>query len=369
MQVTNKEAIVKFDNAIGVGNAAGEASIGARMASLVGGQLMKGICTGLLLLGSMHAYADYIHMPYSRGWTDNFYDQGFSASFSPSRDLTVGSVLQSVKIQNKMTYNSSCSVTKTVTVNGAPVAGMAGTYQTNVPGIGVRFYVTSGWGGSGNAMIQAPSSEVLAPNVSSGQPIFYTQTDLVVTGPIGSGTLTTLPSMTLQYSGACLNDPATPSTTPHSLAITPGTAITGATCSVTTTLVEVTMPPISADGFASVGSTKGPTPLNLGVSCSQAAINVNVTLTDASNISNRSTTLGLTPGSSAAGVGLQILNGGIPVAYGPDSAVAGNQNQWFVGKSTVGVMNIPLTARYIRTAGALALGTVNSAATFTMSYQ
>ncbi|MEA3086947.1 MAG: hypothetical protein QOC89_4644, partial [Paraburkholderia sp.] len=159
------------------------------------------------------------------------------------------------------------------------------------------------------------------------------------------------------------------STSPHSLTIMPGTVIIGSTCGVTTPAVSVDLPPISADGFATIGSTKGSAALKLGVNCSQAAINVNVTLTDASDVSNRSTTLGLAPGSSAAGVGLQILNGTSPVAYGPDSAVAGNPNQWFAGKSTVGAMDIPLTVRYVRTPGALMVGTVKGTATFTMSYQ
>ncbi|MFM0044569.1 fimbrial protein [Paraburkholderia sediminicola] len=330
---------------------------------------MKALCAGLLLLGSIHAYADYIHLPYAKGWTDNFDNISFSASFAPSRDLPIGSVLQTVKIQNQITYSATCSVTKTITVDGTPVPSMTGTYQTNVPGIGVQFYVTSGWGGSPNPLIQAPSSETLAPSSSGGQPIFYTRADLVVTGPVGNGTLTTLPSMAIQYSGGCLNDPNSPSTSPHSLALNPGTVITGQTCSVTTPSLNVTLLPISADGFATVGSTKGSAPVNLGLNCSKAGINVNIALTDASDGSNRSTTLGLAPGSSAAGVGLQILNGTKPVAFGPDSAVAGNLNQWLVGKSSVGMMSIPLTVRYIRTAGALTLGTVKGTATFTMSYQ
>ncbi|MFM0361417.1 fimbrial protein [Paraburkholderia sediminicola] len=369
MQVTSKEATMKSNNAKRAGSAAGAASIGARTASVLGEQFMKGLCAGLLLLGSMHACADSVHIPYARGWTDDFYNQGFSASFSPSRDLPIGTVIQSVQVQNQMTYNATCTVTKTVTVNGTPVAGMTGTYQTNVPGIGVQFYLTSGWGASANPLIQAPSSETLAPGSSTGQPIFYTRTDLVVTGPVGNGTLTTLPSLTLQYSGDCLNDPAKPSTSPHSLTLNPGTVITGRTCSVTTPSLNVTLPPISADGFATIGSAKGTAPVNLGLNCSEAGINVNITLTDASDVSNQSTTLGLASGSSAAGVGLQILNGTKPVAFGPDSALAGNLNQWLVGKSSVGAMSIPLTVRYIRTTGALTLGTVKGAATFTMSYQ
>lgn len=86
-------------------------------------------------------------------------------------------------------------------------------------------------------------------------------------------------------------------------------------------------------------------------------------------MSNVSTTLGLTTGSTATGVGLQVINGGTTIGYGPDSALIGTTNQWSAGTASGGVMKIPLTAQYVRTAGSLTPGKVTAAATFTMSYQ
>ncbi|WP_414693365.1 fimbrial protein [Paraburkholderia madseniana] len=90
---------------------------------------------------------------------------------------------------------------------------------------------------------------------------------------------------------------------------------------------------------------------------------------DASNVSNTSSTLSLTPDSTAKGVGLQILNGTTPIAYGPDSPVAGKMNQWSAGMAAGGTMNIRLTALYIRTTVPLTPGTIKGVATFTMAYQ
>jgi type 1 fimbria pilin len=112
----------------------------------------------------------------------------------------------------------------------------------------------------------------------------------------------------------------------------------------------------------------GATPFKIGLNCVKGT-NVNLTLTDASNVSNRSTMLSLSPDSTGGGVGLQILNGSEPVAFGPDSTDIGNTNQWSAGTASGGITDIPLTVRYVRTASPLMPGTVKGLATFTMSYQ
>jgi type 1 fimbria pilin len=130
----------------------------------------------------------------------------------------------------------------------------------------------------------------------------------------------------------------------------------------------VTLPKVFVADLTSEGATAGATQFAIGLTC-PLGIAVNVTLTDASNGSNRTNIAKLAPGSSAEGLGLQILNGSGPVAYGPDSSIIGNANQWLAGKSSNGQMSVPLTARYIRTSGPLVPGSVKGAITFTMSYQ
>lgn len=145
------------------------------------------------------------------------------------------------------------------------------------------------------------------------------------------------------------------------------TSIVATTCTVTTPSVNVTLPTVNASALSPVGTTVGNTNLSIGLSC-QAGANVYVTLTDATNPGNTSSNLTLASGSTATGVKLRMLNsGGSPVSYGPDSAVAGNPNQWLIGASA-STTRIPLTAQYIST-GTVGPGTVKGLATFTMSYQ
>ncbi|MCA8298849.1 type 1 fimbrial protein [Burkholderia sp. AU30198] len=137
-------------------------------------------------------------------------------------------------------------------------------------------------------------------------------------------------------------------------------------CDVTTTDVRVPMPPVSSGKLNGVGTTAGDTGFNIGLSC-KAGSNVFVTLTDLTDVTNRSDLLTLAQGSSATGVKLRVTRNGQPVFYGPDSAAIGNENQWYVAPSS-GLTNIPLSAQYVAT-GPVSAGTVKGVATFTMSYQ
>lgn len=137
-------------------------------------------------------------------------------------------------------------------------------------------------------------------------------------------------------------------------------------CDVTTGDLRVPMPPVSTGKLNGVGTTAGDTGFTIGLSC-QAGSNVFITLTDLTDVSNRSDLLTLAPGSSATGVKLRVKKGDQPVNYGPDSASVGNQNQWLVGPSS-GLTSIPLSVQYVAT-GPVSAGTVKGVATFTMSYQ
>jgi type 1 fimbria pilin len=137
---------------------------------------------------------------------------------------------------------------------------------------------------------------------------------------------------------------------------------------VTQASVAVTLPTVSTGAFSSrVGSIAGSQPFSLSFNCSAGA-KVSITLTDNVYPANRSDTLQLTADSTAKGIGIQVLRNGSPVLFGADSAAAGNTNQWLIGDSPNGTLQLPLTARYVSTAPVSA-GTVKALATFTMSYQ
>jgi type 1 fimbria pilin len=275
-----------------------------------------------------------------------------------SRDVPVGTVLgdssYNLGLESK---EITCDMKKDVTVNGTPTPGDSSTFQTNIPGLGVRFYITQGWNG---AFVRVPASETLSPK--SIQTQHFTKAELVVTGPLGSGTLTTLPSMQIGFSGSCITPVI------QTEYIKPGSVISARTCSVSNPSVAVPLQKVDEKDLPGIGSTAGNTGFEIKVNCA-AGTQVYMTMTDASTPSNRSSTLSLSADSTAKGAALQILRGGTLVFYGPDSAVAGTQNQWSVGNAAGGILNVPLSARYIRTADTLTSGTVKGNATFTMSYQ
>jgi type 1 fimbria pilin len=287
----------------------------------------------------------------------------FPGSISVARDKSVGSEITNASQSLGIGYptGTTCTVTKTTTVNGTQVPGMTGVYATNVQGIGVSWYITANWD---NSFDLAPASNNLPPRAAGGA-AHYTMAKLIVTGPIGSGALTSIPSMTVSFSGPCL--------TPLSVTqeVAPGSAIVSQSCSIDagSKNIPVTLPLATINQFSGIGSTTSSQGFNIRLNCA-AGTKVAMTLTDKTNPSNISTTLTAASSSSTQGVGIQILNGATPVAFGPDSAVAGTKNQWAVSSSTAsGILDIPLTARYIKTSATIVPGNLSALATFTTSYQ
>ncbi|WP_375336524.1 fimbrial protein [Caballeronia sp. EK] len=126
------------------------------------------------------------------------------------------------------------------------------------------------------------------------------------------------------------------------------------TCRVINTNVAVDLPQVNTVAFSSgTGAVAGARAFSLLLTCSTGAtvsITVSITVTDSVDPANHGSTLQLASGSTAQGVGVQLLNSsGAPIAFGPDSATPGNTNQWTVGASPNGTLQIPMTARYVRT--------------------
>lgn len=279
-----------------------------------------------------------------------------------NRDRGPGVIQKDTSTEFIEAKDIGCTSLKTVTVNGTPVAGDPTTFKTNLDGIGIRFSTTTGWDGFGWSPA-APYSETLPPTSALAGRVLL-RAELIFTGPHSAGILTHAPSMTVTFSGACYP------TVSRTVSIKPGMAFKHYSCEVTTPSVQVPLPAVTQASLPAVNATAGETPFALGFLCPPGmGTDIHLTLTDASNIANRSTTLGLAPGSAASGVGLQILHDDTVAAYGPDSAMARTENQWLVGHATEGAWEIPLRVRYIRTQEKLGPGSVVGKATFTMSYQ
>lgn len=187
--------------------------------------------------------------------TGSLANLAFPASMTISRDASIGTVLSSEPANVGLSASGvTCDVQKNVTVNGTAVSGDAQTLQTNVPGIGVRFYITNGWNGG---FVQVPISQTLVS--PTGSTAHYTRADLVVTGPVGAGSLTTLPSMNVTFTGSCIT---TATTTQY---LTTGSAIASNTCSVTTPALVFNLPKGLSKNLSTVGATTGDITLPIGL--------------------------------------------------------------------------------------------------------
>jgi len=285
-----------------------------------------------------------------------------SSALSVPRDKVVGTTMLATSSNPGLAWSGiSCTITKTITINGTLVPGYANVYQTGVGGLGIIFYHTQNVSGG---FITNNDPETLT-GLSNGSTNHYVQAAFYVTGPVQNGQLLTanLPTMNIAYSGSCIT------TVSATFTWSANIPVTALTCTVTTPTVSVPLPSVPLTSLLPVGTVSSLSTGNtatIGLSCASGS-NVYVTLTDANNAGNRSTTLSLNPSSTAHGVALRLFNGSTPVSFGPDSAVAGTQNQWLVGASS-GVSSIPLTVQYLST-GPVTAGSVSAAATFTMSYQ
>lgn len=241
-------------------------------------------------------------------------------------------------------------------------------YNTSVPGVGF-------------AMMAKDPNYPFKP-VSHNQVELYGRTHnkpqfwgldgrvfFVATGPVSAGTISSQQLASFIISDADIASPGFHSVILSTVHISPPAK---PTCQITTTAVVLPLGQVPIRSFGAVGSTAGNVSRNISLSCAGGGgdtRDVFITVTDQTQPSNRSTTLTLSSDSNAKGVAVQLLRGGTLISYGADSATVGNQNQWFVGSTGNGTVNIPISARYVRTAQDISPGTANGRATFTMAYR
>lgn len=254
-----------------------------------------------------------------------------------------------------------------------PVSGFADVYQTNVQGLGIRYTFDAPACNASNVRMTDGQMKLTCP-VSGPMdgpymPINITVTpSFVATGiiPLGARTLSTVPLVSISYWTS--DDPTNGWDQPPLYTGAASGRIIHA-CSINQPDASVTLPTVNSSAFSGgVGSVAGPQSFSLVFSCGSGA-QVSIVLTDNTDPSNRSNVLTPTADSTAKGIGIQILNDrGAPVSFGPDSSEPFTTNQWVIGRSPDGRLEVPLIARYIRTGNVVA-GTIRALATFTMSYQ
>ncbi len=286
------------------------------------------------------------------------------------RDSVVGTILFDSQWVATPQDRANCSGTGTNSAGYVdpmtPVPGMANVYETGVAGIGIK---ASWWNGTDtshtmdNATAVMTSPMAVWGTYTSKLYTFYTglfRVQLIKTGQVLPGNFNLPVKLaTGNYGSAEINI----------LQLSNNNAsVTAPACTVQESAISVTMPVGKGRDMPTVGSTTGDTGFKISIYCS-SPVSVSMTMTDAANPTNVSSTLSLNPASTAKGVGYQIVYNGREISYGPDSAIAKNVNQFNIGASSiVGALTIPFTARYVRT-GPITPGSADANATFTMSYQ
>lgn len=232
-------------------------------------------------------------------------------------------------------------------------------YSTNIPGIGytsihgqISDCPSGGTGSTGNSYLTPPFNFSPQAGGSGFGPTFSFA--LVKTGVIESGTL--IPGLYTHsdYDGQRYSDITLGSATP----------ITGLSCTLNDTNIQVPLNDVPADKFSGIGSTPKSQDFTVGLQCnSQANISASLNGEQSADTSDDSVMALTNAGSAnvATGVGVQILYNGTPLKIG--SAVS-------FGTAEANVQKLyPFTARYYQTKETVSAGEANTTATLNITYQ
>ncbi|QGH59850.1 fimbrial protein [Serratia proteamaculans] len=294
------------------------------------------------------------------------------------RDAAVGSQIGSEVMSGSVnfyscqnafldTYGISWGVksygTYVTTINGRRV------YSTNIPGIGYAIGITSTNSCIGNNAY-VDGAETLDGNANNR---IICVSNLGFNGsatPAGRFKLTFYKTAAVTGSGIVENMNAGSmiinymnSWQPDSVLTMNSFTVSTTACSVTNTAIKVPMGNVLKAAFSGQGSTTPEKGFSINLDC-DAATRVNLTLDDPTGKSSQPGVLPLTTateGTTAGGVGIQVLYNDAPVTFGSMFNIATT--------TTKGAMTIPLKARYYQTAGTVTAGKANSMATFTLTYQ
>ncbi|MGY2798953.1 type 1 fimbria pilin [Ewingella americana] len=263
------------------------------------------------------------------------------------RDTPVGSVVASVNLpeyaggevlfrcDTAWVYNAKNVLFTTLSSYGNTV------YDTNISGLGIRITLTTRAVPSTGDFLKDQGVFI------KGGTIELIKTS---TGSVGAGNLTTGDAAYFFAS----QDP----TYRAVLRLTGSNTITPVACSVSNTVINVSLDDAVYSDFSGVGSTAKPKDFNIGLNC-DAGTNVKLTLDG--NAAGPAGVLALNAGSNQAkGIGIQLVKSAAPVALGTPLD--------FGTATSAGDMQLPLIARYYQTEASITGGTTNTTATFTMTY-
>lgn len=284
--------------------------------------------------------------------------------YGPASDFTLiytGCTYASFTMQGRILLPTTGSV-----IDGYQI------YKTNVPGVGIIF-VGRDQDRPGKAL-GSDWTDIVTGSTSYWNSSFGARL-VSTTETIQSGTLSSLGKVG-ELRVVDKNDiPGSSTIIPINLMVNGSVVFTSKTCSVSTNSKNISVPlgKVNSNAISTTGSSLVNSAFTINLDSCSSGLKVNMTFTDNDNPANTSNALSLTnDGQQATRVGIRITNQTTmqPVSFGPDSAVAGNPNQFMVVTTSGANVAIPFSATYVKL-GTLPIvgGTANGVATFTMSYQ
>ncbi|MFZ1871702.1 MAG: fimbrial protein [Chania sp.] len=292
------------------------------------------------------------------------------------RDLPVGAQIGADITTATYTMYNNCSKTSTgsqnvgIGTNATFVQSITGArlYATGIPGVSYSLSVTqpggcsatntignnAGYQGNPNMRNQCVNTGVWGSVTFQYILRFYKTAAVTGSGNVGS----------LAAGYAFVRFDGSGFITPYANLTVTGMTAKTTTCSVTDSNINVNLDSAKGRDFSGIGSTAGSTAFNIGLSNCDAGLNVRMTLSPGSGgSSNKSLGLLTTDGTStASGLALQLLYNNAPVQLDTAFNVLGSAT------TDGGTYQIPLAVRYYQSGEKITGGTVNSNATFTMTY-
>jgi type 1 fimbria pilin len=142
------------------------------------------------------------------------------------------------------------------------------------------------------------------------------------------------------------------------------------TCVPVVSNTSVILPAVSRTSFNGVGSVARRTAFNLGFQCDPNAHAV-VALTDGSTPGTTGSVVTLNTGSTAKGIGVQLLSDGVPIEMTPNElfSVGGTHLTLDSEPGASQVINLPLAVEYVQSAAPITSGTVEASVLVNIAYQ
>ncbi|HEX4500710.1 MAG TPA: fimbrial protein [Scandinavium sp.] len=222
-------------------------------------------------------------------------------------------------------------------------SGVYKTYNTNVPGIGIRVK-------DGVIVTSAIPSDMKyrAGVYTSAEWSMHAQ--LIKTGPVTAGTIN--PGVVFKLLADSM--PIAEITLDSSTKIIPVACSVSSSSTITAALGNITL-----DNFTGVGSQVGKKGFEVGLQCDPDA-NINVSLTGVQNSDTTDKSVLAIGDSTASGVGVQILYNDQPLQL----------NKNIVLKQSEGGQELfPFSAQYYQTKASVTAGPANAVATLNFTYQ